>query len=163
MKTILMTILLFLLTGGYVVAQNLDRWADRKVPTEYTGSNRSGGGDLEISVVSIDRQGWHKWRDNIYVTNRTGEDMVFQVIFRIARTSVVSRKNKLGSKHSPWFLLTKVVPNGTLNQPFVTDDDLRDALAYSDFGEWFSKLWKKSGLSWGIELDEYQCKSLKSF
>ncbi len=161
MKTILMSIFLFLLTGSYVAAQDLDRWVGRQVPTEYTGSNRSGGGNLEISVVSIDRQGWHKWRDNIYVTNRTGKDMVFQVIFRIARTSVISRKNKLGSKHSPWFMLTKVVPDGALNRPFVTDDDLFDSLGYSDFGEWFSKLWKQSGLSWGIELDGCQCKPLK--
>mgnify|MGYP001151073813 FL=1 len=60
MKTILMSIVLFLLTGSYIAAQDLDRWVGSQVPTEYTGSNRSGGGDLEISVVSIDRQGWHK-------------------------------------------------------------------------------------------------------
>ncbi len=87
--------------------------------------------------------------------------MVFQVIFRIARTYVISRKNKLGSKYSPWFMLTKVVPHGALNRPFVTDHDLIDALAYSDFGGWFSKLWKKTGLSWGIELDGCQCNPLK--
>lgn len=48
MKTILMSIFLFLLTGSYVAAQDLDRWVGRQVPTEYTGSNRSEIGRAHV-------------------------------------------------------------------------------------------------------------------
>ena len=134
-------------------AQELDRWGRCLTIYEDTsGFDRSH--DITICVVSIDKKGYHSWKDNIYLSNRTEKPVEFQILYCIARAKTLSSKNKLGPTRSPIYTVYITVPPKTNKMKVLGDNNFSQ---FEDFKYW-SNLRKRRGLQWGIKLIDYQCR-----